>query len=307
MHAFTTKILTFLLLVCGVAFSASAAWYWPFDPDSTNKPPRLHRLLEQANEYIELAEDEALDGNGDKAIENYRLALKEIDRVELENPDRADTAEFAPLRNKRATCSAAIDAIRFAQVNENERAVAVSNTTKLERRWRLKHGLQTLADEIFAREEAAKTNKTDSATNTVTNATNTVTSATTNALAAAGAPAATNAVTTATLGDALKAVRAGAYAEAERMLDVLEKAKPGDLNVLLIRAAAQAGAGSLYAARRTLERAAKAHPKSYLPLYNLAHLTLQIDAGDQIVARALYEKGRALGGPQDAALEGKLK
>ena len=307
MHAFTTKILTFLLLVCGVAVSASAAWYWPFDPDSTNKPPRLHRLLEQANEYIELAEDEALDGNGDKAIENYRLALKEIDRVELENPDRADTAEFAPLRNKRATCSAAIDAIRFAQVNENERAVAVSNTTKLERRWRLKHGLQTLADEIFAREEAAKTNKTDSATNTVTNATNTVTSATTNALAAADAPAATNAVTTATLGDALKAVRAGAYAEAERMLDVLEKAKPGDLNVLLIRAAAQAGAGSLYAARRTLERAAKAHPKSYLPLYNLAHLTLQIDAGDQIVARALYEKGRALGGPQDAALEGKLK
>ena len=307
MHAFTTKILTFLLLVCGVAVSASAAWYWPFDPDSTNKPPRLHRLLEQANEYIELAEDEALDGNGDKAIENYRLALKEIDRVELENPDRADTAEFAPLRNKRATCSAAIDAIRFAQVNENERAVAVSNTTKLERRWRLKHGLQTLADEIFAREEAAKTNKTDSATNTVTNATNTVTSATTNALAAADAPAATNAVTTATLGDALKAVRAGAYAEAERMLDALEKAKPGDLNVLLIRAAAQAGAGSLYAARRTLERAAKAHPKSYLPLYNLAHLTLQIDAGDQIVARALYEKGRALGGPQDAALEGKLK
>ncbi len=333
MHAFTTKILTLLLLVCGAAVSASAAWYWPFDPDSTNKPPRLHRLLEQANEYIELAEDEALDGNGDKAIENYRLALKEIDRVELENPDRADTAEFAPLRNKRATCSAAIDAIRFAQVNENERAVAVSNTTKLERRWRLKHGLQTLADEIFAREEAAKTNTTASATNATntvtaatnatntvtaaTNATNTVTAATnaTNTVTAAtnatntvtAATNATNTVTTATLGDALKAVRAGAYAEAERMLDALEKATPDDLNVLLIRAAAQAGSGSLYAARRTLERAAKAHPKSYLPLYNLAHLTLQIDTGDQIVARALYEKGRALGGPQDAALEGKLK
>ncbi len=303
MHAFTTKILTLLLLVCGVAVSASAAWYWPFDPDSTNKPPRLHRLLEQANEYIELAEDEALDGNGDKAIENYRLALKEIDRVELENPDRADTAEFAPLRSKRATCSAAIDAIRFAQVNENERAVAVSNTTKLERRWRLKHGLQTLADEIFAREEAAKTNKTDSATNT----TNTVTAATKATNTVTSATNTTNAVTTATLGDALKAVRTGAYAEAERMLDVLEKTKPGDLNVLLIRAAAQVGAGYLYAARRTLERAAKAHPKSYLPLYNLAHLTLQIDAGDQIVARALYEKGRALGGPQDAALEGKFK
>ncbi len=303
MHAFTTKILTLLLLVCGAAVSASAAWYWPFDPDSTNKPPRLHRLLEQANEYIELAEDEALDGNGDKAIENYRLALKEIDRVELENPDRADTAEFAPLRNKRATCSAAIDAIRFAQVNENERAVAVSNTTKLERRWRLKHGLQTLADEIFAREEAAKTNTTASATN----ATNTVTAATNATNTVTAATNATNTVTTATLGDALKAVRAGAYAEAERMLDALEKAKPDDLNVLLIRAAAQAGSGSLYAARRTLERAAKAHPKSYLPLYNLAHLTLQIDTGDQIVARALYEKGRALGGPQDAALEGKLK
>ena len=40
------------VLALGLSFSASAAWYWPFDfdPDSTNKPPRLHRLLEKANE-----------------------------------------------------------------------------------------------------------------------------------------------------------------------------------------------------------------------------------------------------------------
>lgn len=138
-------------LCAGAAFlpdRAAAAWYWPFgyDEDGTNQPPRLHRLLEKANDYIELAEDESLNGNGDKAIENYKLALAELDRVEEENPDRAETTEFAPLRNRRAACTAAIDTIRFAQINENERAVAVSNTTELQKKWNKKHGIKNPDD-----------------------------------------------------------------------------------------------------------------------------------------------------------------
>lgn len=285
------------VLALGLSLSAPAAWYWPFDfdPDSTNKPPRLHRLLEKANEYIEFAEDEALDGDGDKAIENYRLALKELDRVEAENPDRAESPEFAPLRNKRATCSAAIDSIRFAQVNENRRAVAVSNTSDLERKWRIKHGLQTLADEAFAKREAAKTNAA--------------------AQASSPAPAATNAPAAKTpsgaasydarLREALAEVRKGDYATADRLLDGLEEERPDDLNLLLIRSAAQVGAGSLFAARRTLERAMKAHPKSYLPCYNLAHLALRLNE-DLVAARDYYEQGRALGGPRNEALERRL-
>lgn len=285
-------------LALGLALSAPAAWYWPFDfdPDSTNKPPRLHRLLEKANEYIELAEDEALDGNGDKAIENYRLALKELDRVEAENPDRAESPEFAPLRNKRATCSAAIDSIRFAQVNDNARAVAVSNTSGLERKWRIKHGLQTLADEAFAKREAAKTNAAAQASSPVS-------AAATNAPAAKTPPA--PASYGARLKEALAEVRRGDYAAADRLLEALEKERPDDLNLLLIRSAAQAGAGSLFAARRTLERAMKAHPKSYLPCYNLANLVLRLNE-DLAVARDYYEQGRALGGPRNEALERRL-
>ena len=293
------RLALLLALVCGLAGSASAAWYWPFDldPDSTNKPPRLHRLLEKANEYIELAEDETLDGNGDKAIANYRLALAELDRVEAENPDRAESPEFAPLRNKRATCAAAIDAIRFAQVNENERAVAVSSTADLERKWRFKHGLQTLADEMRAREEAAKTNGT-------------VRAAATTAPPAA-ATAATNAAPAgvsfeARRREALAAVRRGDYAAAERLLDGLAAERPDDLGLLLLRAAAQAGTGRLFAARRTLERAEKAHPASYLPCYNLAQLALRID-DDRAAARRHYERGRAQGGPRNEALERKLE
>ena len=124
---------TVVMLASAFALCAHGAWYWPFgtDEDSTNAPPRLHRLLEPANDYIELAQDASLNGDVDKALENYRLALAELDRVEAENPDRAASAEFAPLRLRRAACTAAIDSIRFAQVNENVRPVSVSDTTDL--------------------------------------------------------------------------------------------------------------------------------------------------------------------------------
>ena len=134
---------TVVMLAGAFALCAQGAWYWPFgtDEDSTNAPPRLHRLLEPANDYIELAQDASLDGDTAKALENYRLALDELDRVESEYPDRAASAEFAPLRLRRAACTAAIDAIRFAQVNENVRPVSVTDTTELQKRWNKAHGV----------------------------------------------------------------------------------------------------------------------------------------------------------------------
>ncbi|MGN0846534.1 MAG: tetratricopeptide repeat protein [Kiritimatiellia bacterium] len=349
------KIAALVALAGGFLLSARAAWYWPFDldPDSTNKPPRLHRLLEKANEYIELAEDEALDGNAEKAISNYREALKELDRVEEENPERADSPEFAPLRTKRATCSAAIDSIRFAQVNENERAVSVSNTTDLERKWRRKHGLQTPADEEFERQEAARTNQVETAEQPATNKVEAVeTAPQTNAVAkveepvneakAAEAdaaefarehpapPSSTNNATglirlerdqrmrnklpipesdgsvDGQIKVALTHIHNEDYAAADQLMEALLKDHPKNLNVLLIRAASQTGAGNKFAARRTLERAMRAHPKSYLPYYNLANLALQLGE-DASVAREYYELGRSVGGPRNEALERKLK
>ena len=137
-------ILTVLLSAC-----VQAAWYWPFPSpeDNTNKPPRLHRLLEKANDFIELAEDETINGEADKALDYYYQALDELRRVQFENPDRADTPEFAPLRNKIAACKAAVDTIRFEQVNANIRAVSVTDTTELQRKWNKKHGIVDKEDE----------------------------------------------------------------------------------------------------------------------------------------------------------------
>ena len=264
------------------ASAAHAAWYWPFDPDDEKKPPRLHRLLEKANDYIDLAEEESLNGNGDKAIENYRLALAELDRVERENPDRAETPEFAPLRTKRATCQSAIDAIRFAQVNENTRAVSVTDTRELQKKWNKKHGIVTpeeAAEEKRKKEEAEK------------------------AAAKANAP---DPEFQAAYAAAIADMRKKDYPAATQKLDALEKKKPDNLNLLLVRAALQVCQGQDFAARRTLERAARVHPKSYLPLYNLANLSLKID-DDVDAARRHYEKGRALGGPKNEALEKRLE
>ena len=42
------------VVLAGMALPVRAAWYWPFgeDEDSPDAKPRLHRLLENANDLI---------------------------------------------------------------------------------------------------------------------------------------------------------------------------------------------------------------------------------------------------------------
>lgn len=304
-----------LCIALGSALFAQAAWRLPLpfglDPDGTNKPPRLHRLLEKANDYIELAEDEALAGEGDKAIENYRLALAELDRVEEEHPERAESPEFAPLRNKRATCTAAIDAIRFAQINENARAVSLTNTKDLERRWRKKHGLETPEDLEEARQEEArkkakKAEGKESEEKKVEAEKSEEKKPEPEQPEKAGDSGAVAVPFAERRAATLAHLRKQEYAAADALLVTLEKERPEELGVLLLRAASQMGQDQNHAARRTLEKAMKAHPKSYLPCYNLATVTLRLGE-PPLEARFYYEKGRALGGPRNKELEEKLK
>ena len=302
-----------VMLAGALALCAQGAWYWPFgtDEDSTNAPPRLHRLLEPANDYIELAQDASLNGDTAKALENYRLALEELDRVEAEHPDRAASAEFAPLRLRRAACTAAIDSIRFAQVNENVRPVSVTDTTELQKRWNKAHGVGGDEDEPpappaeskaekAAKKEPEKEKKAESPAP---------------AEEKKPAPAPVEEEKPAELpkdwngrvAQAMAYIRAQDYAAADVLLESMLKERPKDLNALLLRAAAQAGTRSYYAAQRTLERAMRAHPRSYLPYYNLANLLIQQDGGDLEAAREYYELGRTVGGPVNKALEAKLK
>ena len=123
---------------CAIAFAGGvrASWYWPFGPDEgvDKSPKRISELMEPATKLIDEASDFAADGKIDEAVESYRKALFELDRIERENHDRAKGSEFATLRNKRAYVNAAIDSMLLSQVKQNARAVAVSDTTELERK-----------------------------------------------------------------------------------------------------------------------------------------------------------------------------
>jgi len=332
-----------ILAVCVTLF-AQGAWYWPFGSkeDDPSKPMRLHRLLEEANNYIEIAEDEALKGNGDGALENYRLALSELDRVERENPDRAETAEFSPLRNKRAACVAAMDAIRFAQVNDNERAVSVTDTRELQKKWNKKHGIKDVVkdeggnvkgegeqvavkgDEGSANDEGVLVEPPVEKPVAKVEKKPLEVPVEKPVVKAEEKPVESPAEKTVAkvekkqevkedssdfkyrFKSALAEVRNRDYVAADLLLEELAHERPNDLNVLLLRAAAQAGMGSNHAARRTLERAMRAHPKSHLPYYNLANLLL--DMGENVeTASQYYEMGRSCGGPQWAPLERRLK
>ena len=297
---------TIVMLVGALALCAQGAWYWPFgsDEDSTNAPPRLHRLLESANDYIELAQDASLNGDADKAIENYRLALGELDRVEAEHPDRAESSEFAPLRLRRAACTAAIDAIRFAQVNGNVRPVSVTDTTELQKRWNKENGIENEEDKKPAAPPKEEAKKPAPPPPPKEEAKEPAPPPPPKEEAKKPAPPPKD--WNGRIAQAMKDIRAQDYAAADVLLEAMLKERPKDLNALLLRAAAQAGTKSYYAAQGTLERAMRAHPRSYLPYYNLANLLLQ-QGEDLETAREYYELGRTVGGPVNKALEARLK
>ena len=341
---------TIVMLVGALALCAQGAWYWPFgtDEDGTNAPPRLHRLLEPANDYIELAQDASLNGEAEKAIENYRLALGELDRVEAEHPDRAESSEFAPLRLRRAACTAAIDAIRFAQVNENVRPVSVTDTTELQKRWDKAHGIEDEEEEKKpasppkdekaeakqpepppppskdekaeakqpepppppSKDEKAETKQPEPPPPPAKEERDEVTETGTppppppppNEKKAEPLPKDWDG----RIALATKYLRAQDYAAADVLLESMLKERPKDMTALLLRAGAQVGTKSYHAAQRTLERAMRAHPRSYLPYYNLANLLL-LQGDDLDAAQEYYELGRTVGGPVNKALEARLK
>ena len=306
------------VLAC-VVFPVQAAWYWPFgeDEDSPDAKPRLHRLLENANNLIEQAEDAALDGDAEKALELYNSALTNLVDVAAKNPDRAEKPEFAPLRNKIAATSAAIDSIRFAQVNQNIRAVAVTDTTELQKKYdeeqAKKKGLKKPEEKKTQEKKAEE--KGDAPKPKASEGSVDKPAAKKPEPPAVSEPVkkpvAAKPIKVAGLDEkiqtALDEIQAKDYVAADLLLSDLEKARPNDLNVLILRAAAQNGLKYHLAARRTLEKAMRAHPKHYLPYYNLAYLMFKLEGEGAASARQYYELGRTLGGPQDLRLEGKFK
>ena len=257
-------------------FGAVNAGWWPFGSDDDSDEPRLSELMEPASLLIDDATDLAADGKYQDAVVKYREALDELSKVETDHPDRAATTEFASLRNKRAYVNAAIDTLLLAEARSNAKAVAITDTTELEKKFLRKKGLLP--------EEPAE--------GSVSNA----------VVAAARPTAAERRKKLESIGES---VRKGDYASARAGIDELLRANASDAAALNLKAVCEASTGDFEAAGKTLELVIRVCPRDYNGYYNLANLKLQ-GGGDKVVARYYYERGRAVGGPEDAELEAAL-
>ena len=290
-----------VVIFCVLAFAGGvrASWYWPFGSDEgpNESPRRISELMEPATKLIDEASDLASDGKVDASVEKYREALMELDRIESENPERAKGSEFATLRNKRAYVNAAIDSMLLGQVKQNARAVAVSDTTELERKLAEERGEVKVRGKGEGEGEESKSEveveqrKAKKSTVRLEPSTSTL---------PAPKPATKRE-------RAMEAIASGNYAVAEGLINEMLAAKPNGAMALNLRAAMEMKQGRFDVAEATLDQAIMSNPRSHFAYYNLAILLLQKDAGNKAVAKRYYETGRAMGGPEDAVLEALVK
>ena len=299
-----------------VSAAACASWYWPFGGSEDGmKEPRISELLEEATEMIDRASEYSDEGKIDEAVAEYRRALVELDRVEYMNPARAETAEFTTVRNKRAYVNAAIDSLLLKQAQQNAKAVAVTDTTELQKRYDRLKG-KSIPDEKKMEIAEKKVGEIEEQ-NVVKGAAETPRTA-----EPAGADAADAAVRQeiaallakdpksrrARLMMAAADLRAKDFEAAKLTLKGLLDERPNDAAALNMRAAVETEMGDYKAAERTLDQSIQSNPRSYYAYYNMAYLFLQTRGAEgKAAAQRYYDTGRAVGGPVDKRLEAGLK
>ena len=279
------KQLVSIFIALALGAGASGAWYWPFSSDD-EKPPRVSELMEDASIMIDEAYDLAADGKTSDAVDKFREALAELDRIEAENPDRVKEPEFNTLKNKRATVTAAIDSLLLDEVQSNAKAISVTDTTELQKKYDAKMAAKRGGAADVPREEAdGKLPKTRPVEES--------------APSAADAPRSN-------LEKAMAALKAKDYDAVERAVSEMLSENAKDSVALNLLAAAEIAKGDAKSAEKTLDLAISANPGSYYAYYNMARLMVRAK-GNKEAAKRYYETGRRYGGPKDAALEGMLK
>ena len=288
------QLLSFALVIA-LSAGAEASWYWPFSSDEEPKPPRVSELMEPASVMIDEAYDLADEGKTSEAVEKYRAALVELDRIEAENPDRVKEPEFNTLKNKRATVMAAIDSLLLSEAQNNARAIAISDTTELQKKYDAKHGRAP-------RQEEAVDVKPE--TETPIEAVE---------VASEPEPPAAKPGQTVVLqrpkskmAIAIEDLAKRDFAAVELMVKEILEERPNDAAALNLKAAAEMAQGDAKAAEKTLDQAIMSNPRGYHAYYNMARLMAGLK-GNRSGAKRYYEAGRSLGGPVDAKLEELLK
>lgn len=297
------KRLALVLLLTAGASLAEASWYWPFGGGKDGPSKRISDLVEDADLAIDEATHFSAEGMVDKAVEQYRIALAELDRVEAENPDRAATPEFVSVKNKRAYVQSAIDSLLLKQARDNAQSVVVTDTAELERKLTEERAAKAKA-EAQAKEEAEAEAKEEAK---VSEAKAKVEAEVKEEVKAKPKFAVKTDGGPLTRSEKLKTVGAAIgnkdYDRAAKLIDELLFEKPNDGAALNLRAAMEAAKGDLKAAEKTLDWAITSNPRSYHAYYNMAKLKLQLDPEATRTAKYYYESGRAFGGPRNPDLE----
>ena len=302
----TIQIALFAAMLAG---SAAASWYWPFGGGDDAPAPerrRLSDLMEPASLLIDEASDLAADGKAQEAVEKYRAALAELETIEMENPERAASAEFATLRNKRAYVNAAIDSILLSQMRSNAKAVAVSDTTALEKR--LAAERKAAAQEKKAAPEKEKGPVAEEKKPAAVEKKPVVEKKA--AVEKKPAPKKENPVPARPLTRrerVMDDIDAGRFDAAAAAIEEMLVEKPNGAQALNLKAMMEAAQGKFKEAERTLDQAIMSNPRSHFAYYNMAALILQVNPGNKQSAKRYYETGRAVGGPADESLEAAVR
>ena len=291
------KQLLLFVLVFALCAKAEASWYWPFSSDETPKPPRVSELMEPASVMIDEAYDLADEGKTSEAVDKYRMALAELDRIEAENPDRVKEPEFNTLKNKRATVKAAIDSLLLSEAQDNARSIAISDTTELQKKYDAKHSKKPKTEERGAAKPKPESEATTKATEVADGP---------------EAPAKQPEVIELSqkpkskMAIALEDLAKRDFAAVELTVKEILEERPNDAAALNLKAAAEMAQGDAKAAEKTLDQAIMSNPRGYHAYYNMARLMAGLK-GNRSGAKRYYEAGRSLGGPVDAKLEELLK
>ncbi|MBO7208041.1 MAG: hypothetical protein J6W10_10575 [Kiritimatiellae bacterium] len=316
------RILAFLLLSV-VATRAFAAWYWPFGSDDEKKPPRMSELMEESSILIDEAFDLAAQGKISEAVEKYKKAYEELEKLEFQYPDRAATSEFSTVRNKKAYVSTSIDSLLLKQAGENARAVAVTDTTELEKRYeaemKAKAAGQPAVDEdeetaepkVAKKENAPAQNKKAESVNEAAGAPARaeVPKSSARRVKIAKIAAENPADRKAKIMLAVEDLKNGEFYAAELTIKELLVEKPNDVAALNLKAAVEAARGDYEKAKSTLHQLIQSNPKDYSGYYTLAKLIIKFEgAAGKTAAKRYYDTARKYyGGPKDPKLEELLK
>ena len=282
----------------------------------------MSELMEESSILIDEAFDLAAQGKISEAVEKYKKAYEELEKLEFQYPDRAATSEFSTVRNKKAYVSTSIDSLLLKQASENARAVAVTDTTELEKRYEAEMkakaaGLPVEDEDDEPEESKSATKENAPSQHKKAEGVN----------EAAGAPARNAAAASERRGKiakiaaenpanrkakimlAVEDLKNGEFNAAELTIKELLAEKPNDVTALNLKAAVEAARGDYEKAKSTLHQLIQSNPKDHSGYYNLAKLIIKFEGADgKAAARRYYDTARKYyGGPKDAKLEELLK